>query len=328
MAAVVDNPKEQPAERIGVCFFPTRSAGEVADVAKLCEELGFGFLGVGDVHELWADVYVSLSLAATATARIKIGPWVTNPVTRHPTVTANAIATLNDLSNGRAFLGIGVGDGGVRLIGNQPARLERLAEAISLIRDRMQAPREGMRREPVPIYWAAAGERSTRAGSRCADGVIVSGWNTPELLRESMEVITAGAAERGMQVASIFNTGLAIEDDPARALAIAKPYVARALARSSSAKVPGWSAKDVERFHTAYDFQRHFRSDHALGELVPDELVAKKAIAGTPRQCAGLIRQIFEAGFERLAVIPMGDVSTTLRRLAREVLPLLSGESK
>src|SRR3954469_21354930 len=90
-----DKQKGVAAEQVGVCFFPTRSAGEVVDVAMLCEELGFGFLGVGDVHELWADPYLSLALAARATARINIGPWVTNPVTRHPTVTANAIATLN-----------------------------------------------------------------------------------------------------------------------------------------------------------------------------------------------------------------------------------------
>ena len=320
-----DNQKGVAAEQVGVCFFPTRSAGEVVDVAMLCEELGFGFLGVGDVHELWADPYVSLALAAKATARINIGPWVTNPVTRHPTVTANAIATLNDLSNGRTFLGIGVGDGGVRLIGHRPAKLEHLAEAISIIRLHMQTPREGVRRERVPIYWAAAGERSTREGGRHADGVIVSGWNTPDLLRESIQVIGEGAAGRG-HVIPIFNTGLVIDDDSSRALAVAKPYVARALARPSSAKVAGWSAEDVERFRKAYNFQRHFRSDHELGQLVPDELVAKKAIAGTPRECASQMRQILDAGFERIAVIPMGDTSIALRRLAHDVLPLLAGE--
>jgi 5,10-methylenetetrahydromethanopterin reductase len=320
-----DNSKGISPEQIGICFFPTRCAGQVADVATLCEALGFGFLGVGDVHELWADPYVSLALAATATERISIGPWVTNPITRHPTVTANAIATLNDLSGGRTFLGIGVGDGGVRLIGDRPARLENLAEAISLIRTRMQVPREGVRREVVPIYWAAAGERSTREGGRHADGVIVSGWNTPELLQGSIQKIAEGAAGRG-HVVAIFNTGLVIDDDSSRALAVAKPYVARALARPSSAKVAGWTAEDVERFRNSYNFQRHFRSDHELGQLVPDELVAKKAIAGTPRECAAQIRQIFDAGFERIAVIPMGNTSTALRRLAADVLPLLAGE--
>jgi 5,10-methylenetetrahydromethanopterin reductase len=323
---MIDNRNGIGPEHFGVCFFPTRSAGQVADIAKRCEELGFGFLGVGDVHELWADPYVSLALAATATKRINIGTWVTNPVTRHPTVTANAIATLNELSDGRAFLGIGVGDGSVRLIGDRPAKIDDLVEAISVIRTRVEAPREGVRRQAVPIYWASAGERSTHEGGRHADGVIVSGWNTPELLRESIEVIGKGAAGRE-HVIPIFNTALVVDDDPAHARSIAKPYVARALARPSSAKVVGWSAEDVEQFRKAYNFQRHFRSDHELGQLVPDELVAKKAIAGTPHECAAQIRQIFDAGFERIAVIPMGDTDTALRRLREDVLPLLPGVS-
>jgi 5,10-methylenetetrahydromethanopterin reductase len=315
-------------EQFGVCFFPTRTASEVADVARLCEELGFGFLGVGDVHELWADVYVSLALAAAATTSIKIGTWVTNPLTRHPTVTANAIATLNDLSGGRAFLGIGVGDGSVRLVDSKPATLDSLAQAIALIRARMQTPRDDLKRSSVPVYWAAAGEKSTREGARHADGVIVSGWNTPELLEESLRTIGGGALGRDSDVVPIFNTGLIIDDEQSRALNVAKPYVAPALARPSSAKVAGWSAKDVERFREAYNFQRHFRSDHELGQLVPDDLVAKKAIAGTPRECAAQIRQIFDAGFKRIAVIPMGDAQRALRRLAHDVLPLISGENQ
>jgi 5,10-methylenetetrahydromethanopterin reductase len=294
----------------------------------LSEELGFGFLGVGDVHELWADPYVALALAAAATRRIKIGTWVTNPLTRHPTVTANAIATLNDVSGGRAFLGIGAGDGSVRLIGGEPAALDQLAGVLAVIRKHMQAPRAGLRRDPVPIYWAAAGQRSTREGARHADGVIVSGWNTPELLRDSLEAIAESAAARGSAVVPIFNTGLAIDDDRARASALAKPYVARALARPSSARVAGWSKVDVERFRKAYDYQRHFRSDQELGALVPDELVSKKAIAGTPRDCAAQIVQVMDAGFERIAVIPMGDTETALRRLADEVLPIACGEAR
>lgn len=314
-------------EQIGVCFFPTRTAREVPDIASLSEELGFGFLGVGDVHELWADPYVSLGLAAAATSRIMLGTWVTNPLTRHPSVTANAISTLNDLSSGRAFLGIGVGDGSVRLIGDRPATLGQLADAVSVIRSRMRTQRDGVRREMVPIYWAAAGERSMRAGARHADGVIVSGWHTPELLQESLQTIDQ-AAGSGDHVIPIFNTALAIDDDSRCALEAAKPYVARALARPSSAKVGGWTVADVERFRKAYNFQRHFHRDHEIGQLVPDELVAKKAIAGTPQECAAQIRQIFDAGFERLAVIPIGSAGITLRRLANDVLPRVPGEKR
>lgn len=309
-------------ENVGVCYFPDKSAREVASMAMLCEGLGFGFLGIGDVQGLWSDVYVGLALAGEATRSIRIGPWVTNPVTRHSTVTANTLRTLDALYGGRLFLGIGVGDGAVRTIGQKPATIAELSAAIANIRQQLTA--SGIRPASLPVYWAAAGDRSTLAGARQADGVVVSGWITPELLADSRALVAEGASGRP-DVLPIFNTAIVIDDDRDRALAMAKPYVARALARPSAAKVSGWTADDVERFRRAYDFKHHFRSDHELGALVPAEMVQKKAIAGTPADCAMLLRRIFDAGFQQIAVIPMGEPERTLRRLAEEVLPMTAG---
>jgi 5,10-methylenetetrahydromethanopterin reductase len=310
--------------QIGVCIFPTESARQLERAAKLAEALGFGFVGVGDVQDLWADSYVSLTLAATATSKIRLGPWVTNPSTRHPAVTANAIATLNEISNGRAFLGISVGDGSVRLLGSKPPTMNVLAEAISVIRSKWSASSHRNKYEPCPIYWAAAGEKSTRRGASLTDGVIVSGWIVPEMLEQSINDIREGAGERYRDVSRIFNTGISIADERHEAIAAAKPYVARALGRPSSAKVPGWSEAEVENFRAAYNFKQHFKSEQEISRLVPDELVAKKAIAGTPKDCAVLLHQIFDAGFEQVAIIPFGDIEATMRRLADEVLPIVT----
>ena len=165
---------------IGICLFPTVPAARIAELARLCEDLGFAFVGIGDVQTLWRNSYVALTLAAAATTRIRLGPWVTNPVTRHPTVTANAILTLNELSAGRMLLGIGVGDGAVRTIGRAPATLDELARAVTDIADAARHDEHG--HGAFPIYWAAAGERSLTYGGRYGDGVIVSGWIVPEHL--------------------------------------------------------------------------------------------------------------------------------------------------
>jgi 5,10-methylenetetrahydromethanopterin reductase len=314
-------------EQIGICIFPDVSARQVMDVAMHADQLGLGFVGVGDVHELWADSYVSLALAAIATDRIKIGPWVTNSVTRHPTVTANAVTTLNDLSNGRALLGLGVGDGAVRLMGLQPATIGQLTEAIGVIRRKLQNGRDTSKATIPPIYWAAAGDRSTHEGARVADGVIVSGWITDELLRHSIHTIHQGASGRSLQPVRIFNTALAIDDDGAAAVAAARAYVARSLARPSSVRVPGWSEADFDRFRRGYDFRRHFRADQELAELVPNELVRKKAIVGTPSDCAALLQQVFAAGFERVALVPLGEPKRVLTRLVDDVIPLMRGTS-
>ena len=56
------------------------------------------------------DVYAGLVVAALNTSRIGLGTGVTNAVTRHPTITANASAAIDEISHGRAILGLGAGD--------------------------------------------------------------------------------------------------------------------------------------------------------------------------------------------------------------------------
>src|SRR4029434_9814621 len=68
-------------------------------------------------------------------SRVKIGPCVTTPIPRDPTVTASALATLNEISGGRMVMGIGRGDSARRVLGQRPVTLDRMEEAIHVIRD-------------------------------------------------------------------------------------------------------------------------------------------------------------------------------------------------
>jgi 5,10-methylenetetrahydromethanopterin reductase len=106
----------------------------VVNLARLAEGCGFDTVYVGDSHMLWNDVYVCLACCAQATQRVKLSPGVTNPVTRHPAVTANAIMSLNMLSKGRAVLGIGAGDSAVRTTGLSPAKMTQLRESVEFMR--------------------------------------------------------------------------------------------------------------------------------------------------------------------------------------------------
>jgi alkanesulfonate monooxygenase SsuD/methylene tetrahydromethanopterin reductase-like flavin-dependent oxidoreductase (luciferase family) len=192
--------------------------------------------------------------------------------------------------------------------------------------------REGLKKRDnghvFPIYWASASRRSTEAGARLADGVILSGWIVADMLTESMGQMHRGASERpqGPPI-PIFNTALSVDADSASALNQAKPYVARALARPSSAKVPGWSAQHVDRFRAAYDFSHHFKAEQALQDLVPDAMVTKKAVAGTPSECTRLLQTIIDSGFKKVAIIPVGDIDAALEALAREIAPAVTGRS-
>ena len=97
---------------------------DAVDLVKQAEDVGASHFGVGEGPLLFSDPYQYLALAARDTSTIKLGTWVTNPLTRIAPVTANSIATLNALAPGRTFLGIGTANNALRSMGNRPATLQ------------------------------------------------------------------------------------------------------------------------------------------------------------------------------------------------------------
>src|SRR4051794_4438652 len=89
--------------------------------AEAAEEAGWDGIVFTDSQNLGSDVYVAMAMATAATERIQLATGVTNPVTRHPAVTATAIASIQAESGGRAVLGIGRGDSALAHLGYAPA---------------------------------------------------------------------------------------------------------------------------------------------------------------------------------------------------------------
>ena len=112
--------------RIEVELSPVIAAGEMLELAKLVDEAGADRLGISDVAML-RDTFLVQALCAQATNRVQIGSLVSNPYLRHPAAVATTLATLNGITQGRAFLGIGVGAGlsGLSIDQSRPARLRR-----------------------------------------------------------------------------------------------------------------------------------------------------------------------------------------------------------
>lgn len=327
--------EEGRAVQFGIWLQPTASSETVAEWARIAEDEGFDFVGITDGQNIWRDVYVCLTAAALATRRIRLGTWVTNPFTRHVTVTANALCTLDEVSGGRAFLGIGIGDDSVRTIGHRVAKMGELAEVVGLIRrlvrgERVETPTGtwhlATARGDRDIYWAAANPLSLEYAGRHADGAIVSGWLVPDLLTRAREAIATGVRAAGRapgSVATIFNSCFSVNEDGACARAASRPYVARALCYTSSAQLPDWSSEDMERFRAQYDYYDHFAPGQGLASLVPEHLITRKAVAGTPEECARLLQIVVDSGFDRVALIPMGEVVPNIRLLGSHVLPRL-----
>ncbi|HKX04227.1 MAG TPA: LLM class flavin-dependent oxidoreductase, partial [Methylomirabilota bacterium] len=115
--------------RFGIVFLPETLTGW-GELCREAEDAGFEWLGVADSQSVFRELYVALTLAALHTRRVRLGPLVTNPLTRHLVVTASAIASVDELVGGRAVLGLGSGDSAIYTVGAPPATLAGLEDAV------------------------------------------------------------------------------------------------------------------------------------------------------------------------------------------------------
>ena len=118
----------------GFTLKPDVTFERAVSLARLAERSGFTYGWIFDSHVLWKEPYVLLTLMAQNTERMRLGTCVTNPATREPSVTASALAVLDELSGGRMDLGIGRGDSARRVLGKPPTTMATLEEAIVAIK--------------------------------------------------------------------------------------------------------------------------------------------------------------------------------------------------
>ncbi len=319
---------------IGINVLPSMDAATLIELARLADHADLAFIGLGDSQMIWDELYVMLGALAVSTANIALGPFVTNPVTRHFTVTASAMRTLAELTGQRAFLGIGYGDSALRTIGRSPATRERLERSIESMRrlwsgisiegEAGTSLHLARPAQTVPVWLAADGPRSLEQAGAVADMVIANALQVPGHIDFVRDHVRSGARSAGRSApALLFQTAISIDQDSAIAVERAKSYVARTLLHDVSRWLPGWTDQKRARFTADYDYYRHLDPGHDLAALVPDELVRYKAVAGTSRECADQLRWIAEAGFEHISLVVLGDPLSTVRQLTAEVLPLI-----
>src|SRR5438270_10442548 len=119
--------------RLGLLCLPRSVALTVSD-ARLAEEVGFSMAGVADSQSVFREMYATMALCAQTTRRVRIGPSVTNAITRHPAVAASGIATVDEIAPGRAFFGIGSGDSAILNLAERPSTLDDLRAYVETVR--------------------------------------------------------------------------------------------------------------------------------------------------------------------------------------------------
>ena len=196
--------------RRGVWIFPSRPVDELVDAIVAAEEAGLDEVWLAD-EGVAREPTVVLAAAAVRTSRIRLATGITSPVLRHPGAIAASLATLDELSGGRAVLGLGVG-GHLSL---DPFGLQ-VERPVTLVRSAIETARAVLRREAsehydppahamprrdVPIWVGARGPQLVRLAARLADGLFLSGC-TPEQL----DAIATNAASVGGTELAIYQS--------------------------------------------------------------------------------------------------------------------------
>lgn len=300
---------------------PGMSTAEVVELASLAEQVGFDRLGISDVV-FWPDCFVLLALISRRTSRIRLGPMVTNPYSRHPAVIAGAMAALQDASQGRAFLGIGVGAGLEQLGMSYERPVRTLREAITAITGLLEGREVTLRGEtisvdaarmvgpvaPVPLAIGTRSPQVMRLAGELADTALVGARSIDaELAARYRSWLAEGASRTARTVADVEiapRLTLCVSRDGGLARASMKRYVAHYAAIIRPADLVerdggGWLTRvDAALARSRgwyFDHDRH--DDPEIADLVDDELVRRFAVAGTPDECVELTRDVLRLGF-------------------------------
>jgi 5,10-methylenetetrahydromethanopterin reductase len=331
--------------KIGAHFLP-EDFPEFIECVQLAEESGYDRAWVVDSQMLWEDVWVYMTHALAATERIQVGVAVSNPLTRHYTVTASAAATLAQLHPGRVVLGLGRGDSAVRTLGLKQVATKRFGEIVARVRELMAghevATDDATIRirwasgERVPIAVAATGPRNLRLAGALADVAMPQIGANPIAVKWAIEQIRAGAEEAGRdpdEVEIAIFCGMWVSDDltEARAesrwaAACAANHLEDVMKRVPDHGMPEELTRLVLARTQHYDYYSgHLDSSAEHTAWLTDELIDDYAITGSAERCLERIGELAALGVTEISSAYLNGQLEQMKRVGREIVPALAG---
>ena len=315
-----------------------RNVPQAIQRARQAEELGFEAIFIADSQMTCLDPFQALAVCAGQTKRLRLATAVTNMVYRDPTVLASSAATLNEISEGRAILGMGTGDGPAYTLGRKATPIAKFEEGLKTMRELLQGrPAEfptgkvGLKagKLPVPLYASVEGPRGLQVAGRVVDGVIFGSGFDLRVLEWAKEKIATGAREVGRSPSEIdiLVAGMiCVDKNGDRARATVRSRLANRAHhnfRFTLETVPPEELDGVKRFMEAFDISKPLE-DKLDASLVTDYLVRRFSIAGTPAECASRVRELERAGVTRFLLTPPEKIySEMVEAWAKEVMPRL-----
>ena len=313
-----------------------KTIDEIHMRAQRAEELAYDGIFLGESHLSSIDSFQTLASCAMITKRVLLGIAVTNMVFRHPTVLAGTAASLNEISKGRAILGLGTGDGPVYSQGLKATPMKDFEIGVRMIRSLIQGKtiqfptgKVGIsfNLRPTPIYVSAEGPKGLQLAGRSADGVILGTGFDLSVYEWAKKNIRAGAAEAGRKesdIAVIAAGMLCVRADGSEARKIVRNRIANRAHhnfRFTFETVPAEELEGVKKFVAGFDVMKPME-DRVDPDLVNDYLVRRFSIAGNPKECIERIEELESAGVEHLMLTPARKVyGETVEAFAMKVIP-------
>jgi len=343
--------------------------GDFLDQGIVAEENGFDSIWVADhftdlppSNDKY-DPWPVLAAIGMKTEKILLGTLATDCSRSHPASIAHVAATLDNLTHGRAILGIGAGEA-MNIVpyglawGEAKTRVARLEEAVKVIRllwkstssspvnfqgqfYRLNDARLDLRPyndRDLPVYIAALGsKRSLRVVGKLADGWL-PWFNTPETFRERCKVIDhmalrTGRSPRDVEKAAVVY--LALTDDPHKQKRILDSMKAEIVVLTGARRLAGLGYV-VNAESSDYSYQKCLASDQdaerarRLGLGMPDSLAERFLVAGSPQHCVDQLEEIVNIGAQHLIIRDMlwanrmEDFRHTLSLFGKEIISVFS----
>ena len=329
----------------GVVLQTDPPAWRVVDLAQKAETLGFSHAWTFDSHVLWQEPYVIYSQILSATKRMIVGPMVTNPGTRDPTVTASLYATLNDMFGNRTICGIGRGDSAMRVLGQKPTNLATLSDSMKVIKDLAEGRETSYngtsqrfpwaKESELKILMAAYGPKALHLCGSETDGFILQ-LADPAIAEWTISAVRRAASEAGRDPDSLY-------------ICVAAPaYVGddiehqRDQCRWFGGMVGNHVADLVERYgdqgsgipealteyikgREGYDYSGHGKAGHDHTDFVPDEIVDRFCILGDEDAHINRLNELEALGVDQFAIYLMHDQKDeTLNAYGQRVIPAMT----
>lgn len=334
--------------QFGITFKGDMSPNRTTALGQLAEDAGFEYGWFYDSHVLWKDPYPQMTHLLNHTVNMKTGTLVTNPKIRDVSITASTYATLNQISNGRAELAIGRGDSSLRVLGKKPVPWHEFEKEVDYIRDlhRGEPINHPETSEEVELTWidselftwvAAYGPKMLEVAGKIADGVVLQ-ISDPYLVGWFIEQIQAGAKKHGRDPDEITVMSCApvwLSDDIQEA---------RHNLRWFPAMVGNHIADLVDKHHKGdqlpdelinyiegrkgegaeggYDYSEHAKKDADHLEWVPEPIIDRFGITGTPEDHIEKLEKLEEKGVDQFNIYLMsGEEARHVERYGKDIIP-------